>query len=129
MRSALVLGLLCSLACAAYAATRLGDIDITEDKQAGIKNCSGGVATVSSNKNALTFKNCSKVVVQGNKNTIALEGCKALEVPGNSNTVKAGVVKSLNTMGNKNTVTYKLGPKKEKPSISNLGNENTIKAE
>ncbi len=129
MRSVMVLGLICSFAYAALAASHLGDIDISADKQTGVKNCNGGVAHVVSNKNALTLKNCTKVVVSGNRNTLALEGSRELEVPGNSNTVKAGVVKSINTLGNKNTVLYKLGPKKEKPSISNLGTDNTIKAE
>ena len=129
MRSVLVLGVLCSFAYAALAATRLEDIDFTKDKQTGVKDCAGGTATVASNKNAVTLKNCSKVVVSGNKNALTLEGCRALEVPGNQNVVKAGLVKSINTLGNKNAVTYKLGPKKEKPSISNLGTDNKIKAE
>jgi hypothetical protein len=129
MKTVLIVALVSALGSIAGGMTRLGDISVVEDKQTGVRDCAGGVASVASNKNVLTLKNCKKVSVAGNKNVLTLEGCKALEVPGNENTVKAGTVKSIDTMGNKNTVTYKPGPKKEKPSISNLGNGNKIAPE
>jgi len=111
------------------APTPAGDISITKNGKKGTHDCKGGTATISGNANTMTFKNCKKVMVAGNKNKITLEACSAVEVAGNKNTAKAGQVKSISAMGNDNSVTYKIGPKKEKPSISNLGSRNKIRPE
>jgi hypothetical protein len=113
----------------ALASDRLADISITDDNTSGTKDCGGGKASIVSNKNSLTLKNCVTVSVAGNDNSASLDGSNALSIAGNRNTVKAGLVKSINLIGNKNTVTYKLGPKNEKPSISDVGTGNTVSAE
>jgi hypothetical protein len=130
MKTSLVLALFLAAAMAATAApVPLGDINITKNEQTGTKDCAGGTATVSSNENTLTLKNCAKVVVEGSENKLTLEGTATLEVPGNKNNVKAGAVKSINTMGNDNAVTYKPGAGGKKPAIANLGSRNKISAQ
>jgi hypothetical protein len=129
MKTSLVIALFLAAAVAATAAPiPLGDINVTKNEQSGTKDCGGGNATIGSNENTLTLKNCAKVIVTGNENKLTLEGTTTLEVPGNHNNVKAGPVKSINTMGNDNTVTYKVVGGK-KPSISNLGSRNKITAQ
>jgi hypothetical protein len=129
MKTTLVLVLFLAIAVAAAAApVPLGDIQITKDEQTGTKDCAGGTATISSNSNKLTLKNCAKVVLSGNENKLTLEGTSNLEVSGNENTVQAGAVKSITAMGNDNTITYKPGAGGKKPSISSLGSRNKISA-
>jgi predicted RNA-binding protein len=102
------------------------DVTIVEDKTTGARDCQGGIAKVMSNKNTLTLKNCSAVHSWGNQNVLAIDKTGTLEVMGNKNIIQVGQVTSIDVKGNKNAVTYKSGPKGKKPSISNLGNENTI---
>ena len=128
MRGIAVL-LLLALVLPGIPATAAADVSIAKNKKKGTYDCKGASGTISGNANTMTFKNCKKVTVAGNKNMITLEACSAVEVSGNKNQVKAGMVKSISALGNENSVTYKLGPKKKKPAISNLGTRNTIKAE
>ena len=105
---------------------RLGDVEIADNDQKGIRDCKGGNASIAGNDNKLTLKNCATVSVAGNDNKLVLEGTKTLDVTGNDNKVQAGPVQSISTTGNNNKVTYKKGPKK--PKISNVGNGNKIQA-
>ena len=107
----------------------VASLDISGSRLKGTKSCSGGTATIAGNDNQLTLKKCSKVTVLGNRNKLKLTGTAALVVKGNRNRVAAGLVKSISTIGNRNVVTYKLGPKKKKPRISNLGKGNKIRPE
>jgi hypothetical protein len=99
------------------------DVTIMEDKTTGIQDCKGGIAKVMSNKNTLTLKNCRSVQSLGNKNTLTIDKTGTLDVMGNKNTIRVGPVESIDVKGNENSITYGKG---KKPSISNLGNKNTI---
>lgn len=85
------------------------DVSVAGNGATGTKDCGGGSASISGNQNKLTLKNCKSVSVMGNKNV-----------------VDAGLVSSISAMGNQNTIYYKVGPKKQQPSISNLGSGNKI---
>lgn len=68
------------------------------------------------------------VIVRGNQNELTIKGeCSSLYVPGNKNIVYVEAVAKIDTPGNKNTVTWEKGIDGKKPSISNLGTDNTIK--
>jgi hypothetical protein len=106
------------------------DVTVTGTGKKGVRTCKGGgTATIAGNKCQLTIKGCTTVKVMGNANMLTLQGAQTVEVMGNKNMVKAGLVKVIKAVGNKNTVTYKLGPKKKKPKISNPGTKNTIRPE
>ena len=90
-------------------------------------NCEGGTANVKGNRDTVTLTDCSQVSITGNYNHVTLSGNSPdLDVMGNNNQVAAGHVKKISTMGNKNAVTWTSPNEDEKPSISNLGNGNSI---
>jgi len=69
-----------------------------------------------------------EVIVNGNENELTIKGeCSKLYVAGNENIIYVEAVAVIDTPGNENTVTWEKGIDGEKPSIRNLGTDNTIK--
>ncbi len=69
-----------------------------------------------------------EVVVNGNGNILKIKGeCSKLSVRGNENTVRVQAVASIEALGNENRITWETGVNGTKPSISNLGTDNTVK--
>ncbi len=68
------------------------------------------------------------VVVNGNGNILKIKGeCSKLSVRGNENTIRVQAVASIDALGNENRITWETGVNGNKPSISNLGTDNTVK--
>ena len=73
--------------------------------------------------------NCNgrDVSVNGNKCELVFEGrCGSISVNGNKNTVHVDAAASIAVTGNKNRVTWSAGVDSSSPSVSNLGNKNSI---
>lgn len=90
-------------------------------------NCAKhGNVEVFGNHLKVTLKgNCSKLVVSGNHATVK-GSAKSVMIPGNHCKVALNATDEINVPGNENTVTWTKSSAEAGPSISNLGNKNTI---
>ena len=95
----------------------------------GVKGLEAKKIVINGNEEEKTLQ-CAgdEVVVSGNGNIVKIKGeCSRLYVPGNENTVKVQAVGAIDTPGNENRVIWEKALEGSKPSISNLGTDNTIK--
>ncbi|HEY1814970.1 MAG TPA: DUF3060 domain-containing protein [Kofleriaceae bacterium] len=69
---------------------------------------------------------CKSITVTGGHNTLVIESAGTLDVTGASNTVSIDAVDAININGAGNHVTWKRGKSSPKPSVSQLGQNNSI---
>jgi hypothetical protein len=87
----------------------MADVTIPGNDETGTRDCGGGVATVTGNRNRLSFRNCSKLAVNGNGNVL-----------------DAGPVEAVSLLGNGNRVTWAPGPGGRRARVSDLGSDNQV---
>jgi hypothetical protein len=87
-----------------------GSVVVVENDQERAYDCAGGTATIQSNDNELTLRNCPELIVNGNRNTLTLEGG----------------VKLIRVLGNANRITWSEGINGRAPNVESLGNGNTV---
>jgi hypothetical protein len=69
---------------------------------------------------------CKSITITGGHNTLAIESSTTLDVTGASNTISIDAVDAININGAGNKITWKKGKSVPKPSVSQLGQNNSI---
>jgi hypothetical protein len=78
-------------------------------------------------KGTYTFKGaCKTININGGENKLTIESVETLNVNGGHNTADIGAADTINVVGASNTITYKKGPKGEKPAINIVGDGNKV---
>ena len=108
-------------------AAALADKSFNGGKGATWDCASDPVVVITGGSTKYTLKGaCKSISVTGGHNTLAIESATTLDITGASNTISIDAVDAININGAGNKITWKKGKSVPKPSISQLGQNNSI---
>jgi len=106
----------------------LADKDFTGGKGTTWDCKKDPTVNINHGKGTYTFKGeCKGININGGHNTLTIESVAELNINGASNTVNVASVGTINLVGADNKITWKKAQSGDKPTVSTVGDNNSVK--